>query len=272
MKPSMNTSRLNKEAALRSHESVHLTNSVGLHAHHYAHAPGSWNANNGTAAATSSGQKMQAAKRLDWRFLLPNPELNHVAYWGPQKNRLAEALALFSQKLTLLQEPNTDKTLPDSQFVGEEFTTSKTTYDLVVLCNPTRKLLQWVPTILSSTGSVYLEAQNLFWPQRWFQRNFIHQASERPLLVRPKDYSTILQQGGLTQTQAFWMWPTFDNTRKIIPLDAPNVLSYVSTPQRHERRNIKRFLKPSYRQWFLESGWLSLFVPCFGIIASTSPK
>jgi len=254
MEPSMKTSHLNKGLGLDSIGGVHPADSVDAQPHQYRH-------NSITALATSSGQKMQAAKRLDWRFLLPRPELGQVAFWGSEKSLLAEALALYSEKLTLLQRTHQNG-----------FVEPKVTYDLVVLCNPTRELLQWAPTVLSATGSVYLEIQSLFWPQRWFHRSFIQQVGKRSLLTHPKDYGKILQQGGLAQTQTHWMWPSFDNTRKIIPLDAPNILSYVSAAQRQEKQNFKRLLKTCYRRWLLESDWFSLLVPCMAITASSSSK
>src|SRR5215216_5694129 len=63
-----------------------------------------------TSAATSSAPAaelhsdalLQASRRLDWRFLLPDPSLRQVAYSGPGRGALLDSLRLFSESLTLL--------------------------------------------------------------------------------------------------------------------------------------------------------------------------
>src|ERR1044071_531014 len=44
---------------------------------------------------------LQASRRVDWRFLLPDPNLGRVAYFGPARGALLESLRLFSAALAL---------------------------------------------------------------------------------------------------------------------------------------------------------------------------
>jgi hypothetical protein len=71
---------------------------------------------------------LQASRRVDWRFLLPDPNLGHVAYVGPGRGALIESLRLFSTSLTL---PETRAT-----------TTAIAQYDLVVTSGPSLEMLR----------------------------------------------------------------------------------------------------------------------------------
>lgn len=42
---------------------------------------------------------LQASRRVDWRFLLPNPALGRVAYVGPVDSEHAASLRLFLPNL-----------------------------------------------------------------------------------------------------------------------------------------------------------------------------
>lgn len=210
---------------------------------------------------TIQRQKIEAAKRLDWRFFLPCPELTHVGYWGPKECELAKALSLFCPDLTFLAGKSD---LPTENTRKRE---QPTTYPLIVLKDPLPEVLRWAPTVLQPGGALYLEAYGALWPQRWFQRKSIPQLVHRSRLLHLKDYVRALQGMGFSQVEALWMWPSFDNTRKIMPLEAHAALSYVTAVKREESRSLVQLLKQFERQRFWESQWFGFFVPCFSIIA-----
>lgn len=199
----------------------------------------------------SARQKMQAAKRLDWRFFLPNPDLTAVGYWGPEECRLARALATYGHDVHHLAT-SMAKT-PDKRF------------KLIVLKNPTPSILQQAAQQLTSSGTLYLEAYGPLWPQRWFQRNLGKQLRQSPLLLQPQDYVATLQEIGFQQIQTLWIWPSFDNTSKIIPLDV-EVLSYLSTTRSQGGRLTQRILKNFYQHGFITRNWFGWIIPCFSII------
>ena len=80
-------------------------------------------------------QLLQVSRRLDWRFLLPNPDLGSVAYLGPEEDSLVDALHLFCQTLTQISS---------SQLSG----TNLNDFDLVVI----KKSIKPITRIGCATG------------------------------------------------------------------------------------------------------------------------
>jgi hypothetical protein len=200
---------------------------------------------------------LQASRRIDWRFLLPNPSLERVAYFGPARGPLVTSLELFAEQLTM--------------FVSAQVGTyHREQYDVVVVSHPTHAVLQQAVQLMRPGGSLYVEAHGLFWPSRWLQRAGILSAVQRPRLWHPADYVTALKQLGLAEAHTFWFWPNFDACTQIIPLDDPVVLPYVFAT-RHAGAGFKARLRALYMRWLLRSGWIELTLPCFGIVAQAGP-
>lgn len=57
-------------------------------------------------------ETLKMIRRLDWRFLLPEPELGRTAYVGPQESGLAEALRTFSDPFVPLDDGGADAESP----------------------------------------------------------------------------------------------------------------------------------------------------------------
>src|SRR5262245_45109298 len=85
---------------------------------------------------------LQASRRVDWRFLLPDPNLGQVAYLGPAHGALPESLRLFSTTLVL----------------GEAAGAAGARYDLVVIHNPTLDGLRRAAALVRRGGYLYIEA------------------------------------------------------------------------------------------------------------------
>ena len=197
---------------------------------------------------------LQAARRLDWRFLLPDPRLERVAYLGAARGTLVTSLELFSQKLTMFSPSQVDAY-------------HRAQYDVVVVSKPTGLALEQAAGLVRPGGSLYVEAHGLFWPGRWRKRQAVPSLWQKNRLVYPNDYVTALQRLGLTQVQTLWFWPNFERCTKIIPLDQTTVLQYALAPQSvHAGTNAR--LKSTGIQWLLGIQWLTQLVPCFGIVAS----
>ncbi|MEZ4731275.1 MAG: hypothetical protein R3E79_29505 [Caldilineaceae bacterium] len=197
-------------------------------------------------------QLLQASRRLDWRFLLPDPALERVAYCGPEKGSLLTSLRLFATELHVFQ------TATDAD--------PKVQYDVVVACTPTANQLHQAVHLVRPGGSLYVETPGLLWPAQWRRRRNPLLLRQRPRLWHPNDYVRALNQWGLAEASAFWFWPNFDHCTKIIPLADPVVLPYVFAPQT-QPRGAKARLKAAYKQWIVRSGWLTFLQPSFGIIA-----
>lgn len=196
-------------------------------------------------------QLLQASRRLDWRFLLPNPALARVAYDGPKQGALFAALRLFAEELTVL---------PASGSAAQA-----TRYDVVVLCEPTPRTLQQAVHLVRPGGVLYSEVHGPLWPAKWLRRNPLT-LFQQPRLWQPTDYVQALTQAGFAEAHAFWFWPDFDHCTKIIPLADAVVLPYVFAPST-QPRGVKGRLKAAYKQWLVQSGWLTVTQPSFGIVA-----
>lgn len=220
-------------------------------------------ANNGTAQAElltappaqthveHVEQLLQASRRLDWRFLLPNPALEQVAYEGPTHGELLASLRLFAQELTVLTASGSAD--------------QPAHYDVVVLCEPTPRRLQQAVRLVRPGGALYLEVHGPLWPTKWVRRNPLT-LFQQPRLWQPADYVRALTAAGVAEASAFWFWPDFDHCTKIIPLADPVVLPYVFAPPT-QPRGAKGRLKAAYKQWLVQSGWLTVTQPSFGIVA-----
>lgn len=191
---------------------------------------------------------LQASRRLDWRFLLPDPALARVAYSGPQQSELYASLRLFAQELTLL---------PAAARQGS--------YDVVVLSEPAPRALTQAMRLVRPGGALYIEVHGPLWPAKWLRRNPLT-LLQQPRLWQPADYVQALTAAGFAAAHAFWFWPDFDHCTKIIPLADPVVLPYVFTPAT-QPRGAKARVKAAYKQWLVRSGLVTLTQPSFGIVA-----
>lgn len=220
-----------------------------------------WSANNGAQQQmtgseltksheeTTSEQLLQASRRLDWRFLLPNPSLQRVAYFGPTDSSLLTSLRLFATTLSIC---------PAGRSASQEMQ-----YDVVIACEPAPAALRQAVSLVEAGGSLYVEAHGLLWPEKWRRpANLLRQ----PRLWQPTDYIRAIQTWGLSEVEAFWFWPNVENCTKIVPLNNQVVLPYAFGTQT-QPRGAKARLKAAYKRWLVQSGWLTLTLPNFGIVA-----
>lgn len=184
------------------------------------------------------------ARRIDWRFLLPDPDLGSVAYIGPTQGRLVHSLRLFSASLTLLN--------PDELWGVRH----PTPCDVAVLSDPTSATLRRIGEILRPGGWLYMEAYGLFScrrGRRGFGRlRFVH------------DYKSLLQRLDMNEIEAYWHWPDFESCVTIVPLGDQTALSGFFA---QKQNGVMSGLKATLGQWLLWSGLLEIVVPCVSIMA-----
>jgi aminoglycoside phosphotransferase (APT) family kinase protein len=142
-----------------------------------------------TAERPSAAEASRLMRRLDWRFLLPDPGLRRVMYVGSRSNTLARSLAAFSESITFADE--------DSTPGGE--------VDLVVAQGATRRQVEAVLPRLAPAGWLYWERGS-------------------GLALRANDRHW-LDRAGLSQIQAFWHCAGFEECRWIVPLEEPSALA-----------------------------------------------
>lgn len=160
--------------------------------------------------------QLQMVRRLDWRFLLPDPRLSHVAYWGPTQNSLFQALEQFSDSLTILShcEKYSTKQVEVERKPEQSF-------DCIVVHSPDQNDLQNVAQFLSPHGYLYWEIERVvrFVSLRHFRQSGI--------LRHFREYTTFLKDTGFVDIHVHWHRPDFERCLEIIPLDKPDALHYV---------------------------------------------
>lgn len=128
-----------------------------------------------------AGDGRRLVRRLDWRFLLPDPRLRRVVYVGTRDDALMCALGLFSESL---------QRFPDCG--------SGAMADLIVARAASRADLEDAITVLAPHGSLYWELPRL--------RNPLRSAA------------AWLTSRGFTNVSMHWHWPGFDECRQIVSL------------------------------------------------------
>jgi hypothetical protein len=174
---------------------------------------------------------LQASRRVDWRFLLPRPELGRVACIGETDPELVRSLSLLSADLTA-QSAATNGPEPS--------------YDLVVLRNASPDELEAARSRLRPGGWLYVEVDN-------------------PLRRRParaarsaRGYARELRRLGFVDVNAQVHWPDFSSCRAIVPLDDAAAVRHGLAPGRRRRARLVRRLAPL----LAATRQLALFVPC----------
>ena len=191
----------------------------------------------------ASDTALQISRRIDWRFLLPDPNLGQVAYIGPAQATLLESLRMFSESLTV---------------IGTAYDNVGTTgqFDIVVASRPSYEALQEAADLVRPGGFVYVEAYGPFRPGRF--------GIKGPQLRYPADYVAALERFGLTEVQPYWHWPDFESCTRILPLGEPTAFRHVLA--RHSGNTGAR-LKSALGRWLLWSGLLTLVIPFFSVVA-----
>jgi hypothetical protein len=190
---------------------------------------------------------LQASRRVDWRFLLPDPNLGQVAYVGPRCGPLLESLRLFSASLTVIG-------------TSQAYDGPPLRYDVVVVSRPSRQVLRQAAELVKPNGFLYVEVYGLFWPGRLRWQSTLKELR----LSSPTGCIALVKRLGFSAVQAHWHWPNFESCTKLIPLDDQGALLYALVPG---RSSLAARLKATVGQWLLRRGLLARLVPCFSVVA-----
>lgn len=166
-----------------------------------------WPTGTGTAdtACGSGGSdpELWISRRLDWRFLLPDPELRHVGLLGFPDADLIMALTRFSSSVAALGDD-------ESQRHG---LAGQPEVDLAVVHSRRYADLEVASRVL--TRGAYL-----YWEIPWSVRSLFfrgpHSGKEVGAL---SDYRGLLVRLGFHEIQFHWHYPDFRATRSLVPLN-----------------------------------------------------
>jgi hypothetical protein len=190
------------------------------------------------------------ARRVDWRFLLPDPRLGRVAYLGLYDRLHIDALRLFSDFFSIADGKRSIEASNDK-------------FDTVVVTEPNCVGLSQATDLLKSGGYLYLESPGFF--RRILRRPAdVIRSSIRDGLVFPEDYASILENSGFIEAKIHWHWPSFENCIKIIPLEEEEPTQYLYL---YSRGSFKARIRAFLGRMLSWSGLMKRVVPHFSILA-----
>lgn len=156
----------------------------------------------------------QLSRRIDWRFLMDDPRLGHVVYDGPEPGTLRPALrrqALSVTSLARVGAPReTDGEAPPA--------------DLAVLRQPGRRELRAARRALAGGGRLYCELDrraglSALLPSVGRAPDDDDGGRDSTLLWG--EAGALLRDAGFTDLRAHLHYPSFEECREIVPLEAP---------------------------------------------------
>jgi len=199
---------------------------------------------------------LQVSRRLDWRFLLPNPDLGNVAYLGPEDDSLVDALHLFCQTLTQIKS---------SQLSSTELNN----FDLVVIKNPSTQSLVTSAQLLKPGGYLFIETcgwSRIDKPRLYLKHcyEFLRRRESYGQPWSPPHIKTVIRKLGFQTIHTYWHWPNFESCTRIIALDDTDsqILSFSI-----QENGIQLYLKKALSLGLFRPRWVQYWVPYFGIIA-----
>jgi hypothetical protein len=211
--------------------------------------------------STSTAQRdasLQIARRIDWRFLLPNPRLGHVAYIGPSHRTLLPALDQFSTSLTHVS-------LSDQIGLSQSAPAS---FELVIVHSQSLAAVQKAHTLLMTDGYLYWEIDRRggFAPLCGLTQR---REGQKRWIVRPVHHNlAVLERLGFGNIEVHWHRPSFESCHEILPLYDRCALAYMFSQQREGLADRIRLVAGRF---LLETGWLPWCVPCVSIVACKRP-
>ncbi len=195
-----------------------------------------------------SDELLQLSRRLDWRFLLPEPRLQQVAYFGPAESTLVTALKTFSESLTMFPAvPAATRAATPTRFA------------VVVAVAPSPAALAGISEVVQPGGFLYAELGSFFAGRKRGAGQ-----SWRQAFAGPQEYVAALQRLGFERVVAYWHRPSFEAAAHIIPLGDPLALQFVLDRHSHDWKNR---LIAALERAALHSGALARWLECISLVA-----
>jgi len=192
-------------------------------------------------------QELQLVRRLDWRFLLPNPKLNRVLYLGERCEPLISALSHFSKSFCVYASEN--------PLLG---------FDLAVVRSRKFSDVGKAYELLDHDGHLYWEmtrARGFDLLPTFWQKN--GQRESRAFWNLEKNREA-LQRIGFTNIEVYWHRPNFENCLDIVPLQDRPALDYFFS---HTRNGGAGKFKTATGQFLRNTGLLNYVISSISMVA-----
>jgi hypothetical protein len=191
--------------------------------------------------ANDRDELLQISRRIDWRFLLPDPDLPATAVMDGADPDLLESLRRIGAQVTILN------TAGRADCAGQ--------FRLVVASNPGRDELVRAVQAARCGGYVYVEVQR--------KRNLIRSTPKSVAAVGVKEWLATLTRLHVTGLQVHWHWPDFRSCAEIIPLSNR---AAIRCTLRRRGSALRSQWKTRLAAILLHAGLFESFVPCFSVL------
>jgi hypothetical protein len=208
---------------------------------------------NGQRAGMGSSA-LQISRRLDWRFLLPDPRLRRTAYVGCEDEVLLSALGELADSLTII--PPTSRGVCRHQDGG--------VFDLVALRSRNWADLRQACSLLRTGGQLYWEIERSNWRSCFREATGINKWEVQWRPWTRGNGTNALGDLGFRGVRIHWHRPNFRECREIIPMGGQGVFDYVLS--RHYNGVTRRVVSAVART-LANAGLLACLAPCISVIA-----
>lgn len=140
------------------------------------------------SARLTATSPLERVRRVDWRFLLPDPLPRRVACLAPHDPSVAEAFELLGAEVT----------------TGPGAAAPWGSYDVVVTRRARPVDVQRAAELLRPGGSIQLEVRGR----------------------QARGCARRLRAHGFVQARAYWNWPGWRDCRELVLLDSPDVIRF----------------------------------------------
>lgn len=159
----------------------------------------------GEPGARAPFERLQIVRRIDWRFLLPDPTIGDAVYAGRRDAELIRALRVFGESLVLLDDDAAERAAP---------------WGLAVAVDPTRDELRALAARLRPGAPIYLEQRSGLSPRRRFGS----------LSLRAADAALV--ELGFEDVRLHWHFPNASWCEEIVPLADERTVRHALTRRR----------------------------------------
>src|SRR3990172_1069424 len=187
-----------------------------------------------TKRRASHDRDLEIARRVDWRYLLPDPRLREVTFIGKPEGILLEALHLFSERLAVIT-PSAERT---QMAVGNS--------DVAVVRSRERVAIALASSALRTGGYLYWEVE----PSRW--------------RLSLRNNLGALRGLGFDEIRVYWCRPNFEDCLEMVPLRKSSVLAFVLS---RNFGGMRRWMWRAVARLFARTGLLAWLMPCRSVVA-----
>ena len=194
--------------------------------------------------AAPSASDLEKVRRLDWRFLLSEPRLGCVLYYGPAGSDLLDALETFAQQVVIY--------LPESPAV------MNSQFDVAVAHAPSYEVLRHMAGMLAPGGTFYIEGN------RTWSTGARRSGGAGSPLRSAEAVLKACQSLGLTDANGHWHWPNLEGCLEMIPLGSSTAMA-CALARRSSDWRVR--LRSRLVSWLSRRRWWSRMAPSFSVVA-----